>query len=287
MPAATTTVSEANPFIKQLASSSEYKSYDSIQYIILSNADRKIRDAAFSSLQTYLQRSTAFSDLEFLKLWKGLFFCMWMSDKPLTQQRLARDLADLVHVLKGRDNFLGFVKAFWTTMAREWGGIDALRMDKFLYLVRCYVNQGFVRVSRQQWSDEELLDDYLEILSAWPLNVKDPKIPNGLRFHVIDIYVDELDTADSKQQAPLDKVLDPLRNLGKHSMTRAIRERVKEALADERLSDWQAPRSQNVEGDGEHTVNRPGILASSANEVQDGSSENNEEDEDDFGGFDD
>ena len=82
-------------------------------------SDRKTRDSALTSLQTYLQRSTPFTELDFLKLWKGLFFCMWMSDKPLTQQRLARDLADLLHVLRGKENFLRFVDAFWKTVARE------------------------------------------------------------------------------------------------------------------------------------------------------------------------
>ena len=26
-----------------------------------------------------------FEELELLKLWKGLYFCMWMADKPLVQ----------------------------------------------------------------------------------------------------------------------------------------------------------------------------------------------------------
>ncbi len=210
---------------------------------------------------------------------------MWMSDKPLTQQRLARDLADLVHVVKGNENFLSFVKAFWTTMAREWGGIDALRMDKFLYLVRCYVNQGFVRVSRQQWSDEELLDDYLEVIAAWPLNVSDPKIPNGIRFHVIDLYVDELDKADGKHMAPLDKVLEPLRNLGKHSLTKAIRDRVNEALSDGRLDDWKGVRAQDVQDSGEHDSDQSDLAARPPEKASE--DEDEVEEDDDFAGFDD
>ena len=26
-----------------------------------------------------------FSEVDLLKIWKGLFYCMWMSDKPLIQ----------------------------------------------------------------------------------------------------------------------------------------------------------------------------------------------------------
>ena len=31
------------------------------------------------------QSLVGFTELEFLKLWKGLFVCMWHSDKPLVQ----------------------------------------------------------------------------------------------------------------------------------------------------------------------------------------------------------
>ncbi|KAK3679611.1 hypothetical protein LTR37_021370 [Vermiconidia calcicola] len=268
MPSATTTApsSQANPFIKQLASS-----------------DRKIRDRALSSLRTYLHRSAVFSELELLKLWKGLFFCMWMSDKPLTQQRLARDLAELLTVLKGGQNFLGFVDAFWKTMAREWGGIEALRMDKFLYLVRCYVGKGFECVAKREWADEELIDDYLAILTAVPLNVRDTKIPNGLRYHVIDVYVDELDKADTERTVPLVKILAPLRKLGKDSFTKAVRTRVQEALDDDRLLDWTNVGAEREEDSAAAT-------AEQANSTADGASEMDEDeisDDGEFGGFED
>ena len=84
-------------------------------------------------------------------------------------------------------------------MAREWSGIDALRMDKFLYLVRCYIGKGFeyARGSRDQaWADEGLLEEYLAILEDVSLNLNNGKIPNGIRYHVVDIYVDELDKID-------------------------------------------------------------------------------------------
>ena len=57
---------------------------------------------------------------------------MWMSDKPLIQQRLAVDLAALVDTLHP-ESVLPFLNAFWKTMAREWNGIDVLRY--FILLV--------------------------------------------------------------------------------------------------------------------------------------------------------
>ena len=173
-----------------------------------------------------------------------------MSDKPLTQQRLARDLADLVTVLKGHENFLGFVDAFWKTMAREWSGIDALRMDKFLYLVRCYVGKGLEVVSAKHWGDGDLMEKYLAVLEETPLHPRDVKVPNGLRFHVVDIYVDELDKVDEERTAPLETLLAPIKKLGAETITKPVRTRVKEALQDERLQDWQGLREEEGSGSG-------------------------------------
>jgi ribosomal RNA-processing protein 1 len=89
--------------------------------------DRRSRDKGVDTLRSYLRsRGAKLDNLEMLKLWKGLFYCMWMSDKPRTQQQLARDLAALVDVLPG-ETVLLFLDAFWKTMAREWVGIDVLR----------------------------------------------------------------------------------------------------------------------------------------------------------------
>jgi hypothetical protein len=96
-----------------------------------------------------------------MELWKGLFYCnnlqdlppchphpsfpgnegyyvtlhatnrkhlpgVWMSDKVLTQQRLTAELASLIEVVPA-ETVVPFLDAFWTTMAREWVGIDVLR----------------------------------------------------------------------------------------------------------------------------------------------------------------
>jgi ribosomal RNA-processing protein 1 len=57
-----------------------------------------------------------------------------MSDKPLVQQALATDLANLLLRIDpgtGRaariEASLGFLDGFWTALVREWGGIDRLR----------------------------------------------------------------------------------------------------------------------------------------------------------------
>ncbi|EME88883.1 uncharacterized protein MYCFIDRAFT_26930 [Pseudocercospora fijiensis CIRAD86] len=225
-----TTNSEANPFIKQLASS-----------------DRSIRDRALSSLRTYLHRSTPFTGLDLLKLWKGLHYCMFMSDKPRNQQRLARDLAALTDVLAPA-NVSPWFAAFWKTISREWGSIDSLRMDKYLYLIRCYVNKGFEVCAKKKW-DEDFVHQYLEVLEAdgGPLSLRDMKVPNGLRLHVLDIWLDELQKVDEHRQAPIDKIMAPISKLKTGSMVKSVRERAGESFDDNRLLDGKAWRPEDEE----------------------------------------
>lgn len=67
-----------------------------------------------------------------MKLWKGLFYCMWMSDKPLIQEDLAETISELVHSVIDRKTGLKFITVALKTMANHWSGIDTWRMDKFL-----------------------------------------------------------------------------------------------------------------------------------------------------------
>jgi ribosomal RNA-processing protein 1 len=61
------------------------------------------------------------------RLWKGVFYCFWMSDKPRVQQALADELAALVLVVKSTDGALAFLGGFWEALVREWNGLDRLR----------------------------------------------------------------------------------------------------------------------------------------------------------------
>jgi ribosomal RNA-processing protein 1 len=130
-------------------------------------------------------------------------------------------------------------------------------MDKFLYLVRVYVRAAWTRLEREGWSDE-VTAEYLQVLEDIPLNPDDMKIPDGMRYHLIDLYIDELEEAgllksDEGDQAELEKkrelvkkLLGPLERIGKESPNKVVREKVKEALDDERIVEFlgEAPAEE-------------------------------------------
>lgn len=90
-----------------------------------------------------------------------------MSDRPRTQQRLAVDLADLLTPMEEK-NFVPFLEAFWITMVREWNGIDVLRMDKFLLLVRTYLAGSFRYLGARKW-EAGIVEKVVEVLKEVPL----------------------------------------------------------------------------------------------------------------------
>jgi hypothetical protein len=52
-----------------------------------------------------------FNRSEMLRLWKGLHYCFWMSDKPLVQEELAEKIASLIHCFKVQKKWLFSTKS--------------------------------------------------------------------------------------------------------------------------------------------------------------------------------
>ncbi|KAF9890287.1 hypothetical protein FE257_006201 [Aspergillus nanangensis] len=306
---------QKTPFVKELASS-----------------DKKLRDKATDSLIHFLRSRTDLSLIELLKLWKGLFFCFYHSDRPLTQQALARNLSYTLVPTLPRTSVHRFLRAFWITISRDFHSLDRLRLDKYLFLIRCYIGVAFSvfvkgdtpkkpetkatkkrkagkkeagnakkRSSKQRAADatdedeEEGADDttaqngkwdalesYISIIEEGPLcplnfdpdqpaadekndYVPMPHGPDGLRYHIMDIWLDELEkvlefeagegddeeeTRKPKGEVPMDLLLRPIEKLRVESPTKQVRIRAKEALDDERLIEWGF-KERKVESDEE------------------------------------
>lgn len=137
---------DAYPFIKKLAAN-----------------DRPTRDETLNALKRFLGTPKAFGELELLKLWKGLFFSMWFSDRPRTQQRLADDMASLLLVVH-ETNYFTFLASFWKIMSAEWLALDKHRVDKFYLLLRRYVGYAFQRLAQENW-DETWIERHNEVMT--------------------------------------------------------------------------------------------------------------------------
>lgn len=170
-----------------------------------------------------------------------------MQDKPALQQRLSRDLASLVSTLRSGVT-LPFIRAFFLTMSREWTNIEALRLDKYLYLIRQYMNASFQYLATKKWK-KTVLEEFNTIMEETPLNSNNMKIPNGLRYHVLDVWVDELEKVESdweseKKQEILESLVQPIEKLAKTGALKVVREAAKETLAEDTLRAWRGQEDE-------------------------------------------
>ncbi|XP_023378941.1 ribosomal RNA processing protein 1 homolog B [Pteropus vampyrus] len=138
-----------------------------------------------------------FSQEELLKIWKGLFYCMWVQDEPLLQEELARTISQLIHVVNTPEAQHLFVQTFWQTMNREWTGIDRLRLDKYCMLIRLDLRQCFEVLNRDGW-EESCITRFLDVLMKEVLH-PESRSPDGVKFHCIDVYLDELSKVGGKE----------------------------------------------------------------------------------------
>ncbi|KAJ6667646.1 hypothetical protein lerEdw1_016767 [Lerista edwardsae] len=164
--------------------------------------EKKIRDRALKKLRGYITLRTrrpegGFSQEELLKIWKGLFYCMWMQDKPLLQEELSNNISQLIHIIEDMEARHLFIQTFWQTMNREWNGIDRLRLDKFYTLMRMMLRQSFEVLKRNGWN-ESLAEPLLDLLMKEVIH-SDSKSPVGIKLHFIDIYLEELAKVGAKE----------------------------------------------------------------------------------------
>lgn len=139
-------------------------------------------------------------------------------------------------------------------------------MDKFLALVRGMLRAelGLVWESTREGAEEgerEMVKGLVEGLGRWALSTgrgtgEGRKVPDGVRYHVLDVWVDELEALfregeeeegeggregcdDKRRSAVLDMVMGLVEGLARDALTKGVRLRAKEVLADERLQEWR------------------------------------------------
>ncbi|KAJ8562453.1 hypothetical protein K7X08_011744 [Anisodus acutangulus] len=159
-----------------------------IKHLASSNAS--IRSKAFTHLQTWLITQTQLPDDDMKKLWKGLFYCLWHSDKALAQALLINRICSM---LKNLDFSLclHYITALLITLRREWNGIDHLRLDKFYLLIRMFVKSVFELMKRCGW-DLEVIGKCNEVLENNAFLATDKLLGHGVNYHIASVFIDEL-----------------------------------------------------------------------------------------------
>ncbi|CAB1346573.1 unnamed protein product [Coregonus sp. 'balchen'] len=176
----------------------------------LASNEKPMRTKAIKKLRKYIsvrsqKINSGFTGDELLKLWKGLFYCLWMQDKPLLQEELSNQISGLMHSFQNVQSKFLFLETFLHTIKREWTGIDRLRMDTFFQLVRFVFRNTFEMMKRKEW-ETSVVTRFLELLTAQILH-STSGAPCGLQFHILDLYMTELAAVGSAENLTF---IDPL-----------------------------------------------------------------------------
>ncbi|XP_006870906.1 PREDICTED: ribosomal RNA processing protein 1 homolog A [Chrysochloris asiatica] len=168
----------------------------------LAGNEKVTRDRAVKKLRKYIvartqQAAGGFTHDELLKVWKGLFYCMWMQDKPLLQEELGRTISQLIHAFQTTEAQHLFLQTFWQTMNREWIGIDRLRLDKYYMLMRMVLNESLKALQMCGWQ-ERSSEQLLKLLTTEILH-PDSQAPHGVKSHFTEIFLEELAKVGAKE----------------------------------------------------------------------------------------
>ena len=153
----------------------------------LVTSEKVTRDKTVDELKKFIISRKSFDNLEMEKLWKGLYYCMWLSDKAEIQEELSLTLAKITHCFPSMDGSLQYIRVFFRTMLKEWGMLDKHRIDKFYYLIRVFIREIFIVVKDSSW-DRDLVRSINTVLMDEVLT----KTPGGVRSQVVDVFIPEL-----------------------------------------------------------------------------------------------
>ena len=165
----------------------------------LVNPEKESRDKTLANLHKYVASIKSFDDMEMLKLWKALYYTMWLSDKAPIQLELAQNLTNLTQVFSTVELQLLYVRMFFRILMREWFHLDQYRVNKFYSLIRLMFRNVLATAAKAGWASE-ITAKLIEIVDVEVLMKK----PNGVRFHIADIFLSELHTVTSGKIATKD-----------------------------------------------------------------------------------
>ena len=156
----------------------------------LVNPEKSVRDKTLATFRKHLGSQSSMEHMEMLKVWKALYYCMWLSDKAPIQAELAQSMCELTSAFATTQLSLLYIRMFFRIMLREWQYLDQYRVNKFYTLIRLMYRKALEIAHNAGWTSD-LAEAILAIVDEEILTKK----PNGIRFHLADIFLTELYTA--------------------------------------------------------------------------------------------
>jgi len=212
-----------------------------------------VRDKAVKKLKKWFgAKQDAFEDEEVMKLWKGLYYCFWMSDKPLVQEELAENISSFVSCFQNTNSSLVFIRSFLKTFGREWFGIDRWRTDKFMMFTRRFLRYTFRFVAAKEW-EKDLVEKVVEIFRRELVLCPIAETSLGFQLHFTDVFLEEIAKVGGEKLSPavLEMFLDPYVEVVRAGEDARFRDHVVERIFNHLIRQSDPGIQWQMEEDGE------------------------------------
>lgn len=208
----------------------------------LASTELNERNDALSELAQFIidNQSTFIERENMLLLWKGIFYCFWLADKPLYQQEIADNLANKALLLPTNLAFV-YIECFWVTIIKDWFGLDRHRIDKYLLLERRFVNAAFQVLLKDNFQPNTL-SEFQRFYFEGPLNPSSIKVADSIRYHILDVYLTELKKALPFESTlySLVSLLEPVKSILSLTSNKAVFKRAQEAVFGPLINEMKA-----------------------------------------------
>lgn len=160
----------------------------------LASTHEETREEAIDSVDKYiLINGEKLSQMDVQKLWKGLYYSMWLCDGGENQVNLSENLARIFNNSQVKvDDWVKYNEAFWTVIIKEWSSIDQWRMDKYYLLIRRFLRANFKYLRNHNW-DKKYIEKFNKFMKT-PLGLNSNM---AIAYHLCDIFLDELENLNT------------------------------------------------------------------------------------------
>mmetsp|Transcript_31995 Transcript_31995/g.47106 ORF Transcript_31995/g.47106 Transcript_31995/m.47106 type:complete len:726 (-) Transcript_31995:45-2222(-) len=149
-----------------------------------------------------------------------------------------------------------YVATFLRTVKREWGNVDKHRVDKFYTAVRLMIRESYKYMAVRHWN-LGIIRLFNDVIYDEALSHESEGLTNGLRFHLIDICIEELAQVNANAEIPLTEAtfldcVEPFFALAQKAQDKNVHKRVMEKVLLKFLTEYSfvAKLSDQEEEDG-------------------------------------
>ncbi|KAJ1612521.1 RRp1-like protein [Cryptosporidium canis] len=172
----------------------------------VSSASRK---KGLDIITRYISKhSNSITRLQIIKIWKGLYYSMWLSDKVLIQREMAVNISKLQKKFEIKECLLSFIEEFYLMMRFRWDGLDHYRMDKFTFLQRTMLAESLDILAKKNFDSEfacGLFDVYCRSLFVDSID-NDKLMSKKRKYLFMDNSTESVNEVESSNMLPISKL---------------------------------------------------------------------------------